>query len=73
MIPKGTLDELVACKLQASDYTKSLAEAIKAQAEKHQVDPKALRKAVTAMAADKREEAREEADAVSAILASLVA
>jgi hypothetical protein len=59
-IDQAVIDELVGGKLRAADMTAACSDAIKAQAEKHNVKPGALRKYVAALAADKLEDARAE-------------
>lgn len=59
-ISQAVIDELVAGKLRAADMTTACGDAIKAQAEKHNVKVGALRKYVSALAADKLEDTRAE-------------
>jgi len=62
------LNELVACKVRADDMRGAFNEALKAQAEKHGLTPKALRAAVAAIAKRNSDEVKTTADEVITIL-----
>lgn len=62
VVPARVIDELRRCYREAKDYTGALNDAIKAQAEKHKVEPGALRKYVAALESDDIEDTRKEID-----------
>jgi hypothetical protein len=67
-IPQATIEELVEAKLRAHDMTTACGDAIKAQAEKHNVKVGALRKYVATLAADKVADVRAETAALADLL-----
>lgn len=67
-IPSRVIDELRRCYREAKDYAGAFAEALAAQAEKHEVEPAALRKYIAALESDKCEEARKMADDLARLL-----
>lgn len=67
-VPKRVVEELCSCYRIAADYAGSFADAIKAQAEKHKIHPKALRRYVVALEGGKTGEARKELDDLERLL-----
>lgn len=62
VVPPRVIDELRRCYREAKDYSQALGDAIKAQAEKHSVEPGALRKYIAALESDDIEDTRKEID-----------
>lgn len=62
IVPPRVIDELRRCYREAKDYAQALADAVKAQAEKHSVEPAALRKYIAALESDDIEDTRKEID-----------
>jgi len=60
MIDSKTLGELEALCVRAKDYSSAFTEAVKVQAEKHQLDPQGLGKFVRAKVNDKLEKLAKE-------------
>jgi hypothetical protein len=73
IVPQRVIDELRRCYREAKDYTGALSEAIKAQAEKHEVEPAALRKYIAALESDDMDGARKEVDDLQRLLESATA
>lgn len=67
-VPDATLAELVRLKDAAKDAAKEYREAIEAQAKHHKVRKGALNRLVTAQAADKMHDLREETAALELLL-----
>jgi hypothetical protein len=68
-VPERVITELRGCYAEAADYTAALADAIKAQAEKYKVNPKALRRYIAALEGDKLDEAAKEAEDLEKLIA----
>ena len=64
MIPSASLRELEQACETAKDYTSAFNDAVKAQAEQYDLNPKALGRYVRARVADKLEQLRDEQDTV---------
>ena len=62
VVPERVIDELRKAYREASDYTAAFGDAIKAQAEKHAINAKALRRYVTALETNKLADAAKEAE-----------
>jgi hypothetical protein len=62
IVPQRVIDELRRCYREARDYAGALTDAIKNQAEKHSVEPGALRKYIAALESDDIEDTRKEVD-----------
>ena len=60
LVPARVIDELRRCYRESRDYTQALADAVKAQAEKHGIEPGALRKYVAALEGDKTDQVSKE-------------
>lgn len=73
IVPPRVIDELRRCYREAKDYSAALAEAVKAQAEKHSVEPGALRKYIAALESDDIEDTRKEIDDLRRLIESEVA
>jgi hypothetical protein len=69
-IPERVIEELRECCHQAMDYAGAFADAVKAQAEKYKVKPKALRRYITALYADKVGEVEKENDDLATLIAN---
>lgn len=69
-VPARVIDELLGAFSIAKDYSLSLGDAIKAQAEKYKIEPRALRKYVAALAGDKVKDAEKEASDLQALIAT---
>lgn len=67
-VPQGVVDELCRTKTIANDYAQAFGDAVKAQAEKHQVKPGALRRYISALVGDKIEEAEAEAEDLTRLI-----
>jgi hypothetical protein len=67
-ISDHVVEELCRCYREAADYAAALSDALKAQAEKHRIEPKALRMYIAALASDKRDQARKVADDLALLL-----
>lgn len=61
-VPDVIIGELRRCYRQSKDYAAALAEALKAQAEKHRISPGALKRYIAALEKDSTEEAEQEAE-----------
>lgn len=61
-IAEPVLAELRRCYREAKDYAAAYGDAVKAQAEKHQLSARALRRYIAAIEGDKMDEARAEAE-----------
>ncbi len=70
-VPQRVIDELCNAYRIAANYAAAFNDANKAQAEKHQIEPKALRKYIAALESDKTDEARKEADDLLGLLGSM--
>jgi len=68
IVPQRVIYELRRCYREAKDYTGALTEAIKAQAEKHDVEPAALRKYIAALESDDMDGTRKEVDDLQRLL-----
>src|SRR5689334_21658443 len=62
IVPARVIEELRRCYREAKDYAGALTDAIKNQAEKHSVEPGALRKYIAALESDDIEDTRKEID-----------
>ena len=60
-IPERVIDELRHARRVAKDYAQAYADAAKAQAEKHHIQPAALKKFIAALEEDTIEQALKEA------------
>jgi hypothetical protein len=60
VVPARVIDELRRCYREVKDYTQALADAVKAQAEKHGIEPGALRKYIAALEGDKTDQVSKE-------------
>lgn len=70
IVPQRVVDELRRCYREAKDYAQALGDAIKAQAEKHSVEPGALRKYIAALESDDIEDTRREIDDLRRLIES---
>jgi hypothetical protein len=61
VMPPRVIDELRRAYREATDYAAAFGDAIKAQAEKHTINAKALRRYIAALEDDKLDEAAKEA------------
>jgi hypothetical protein len=59
-IPAGVVEELRVLRTNANESVAIFRDAVKVQAEKHKIKPKALRRYVNALASDKVDETRAE-------------
>lgn len=66
--PFESASEMLAWDHEAADYAASLSDALKAQAEKSAIEPKALRMYIAALCSDKRAEAKKVADDLALLL-----
>jgi hypothetical protein len=69
MIDSKTLGELEALCVRAKDYSSAFTEAVKVQAEKHQLDPQGLGRFVRAKVSDKLEKLKKERETEEALAA----
>jgi hypothetical protein len=67
-VPPRVIDELRRCYREAVDYTGALSDALKAQAEKHKVNAKALRRYIAALEGDKLGDAAKEAEDLARLI-----
>lgn len=67
-INDNVVAELCRCYHEAADYAAALTDAIKAQAEKHKIEPKALRMYIAALCSDKRDQTKMVADDLARLL-----
>jgi len=67
-IPQRVIDELRTAKRIANDYSKAFGDACKAQAEKHGLQPSALRRFVCALEADTLADLEKEAADVEKLI-----
>lgn len=67
-VPKRVIDELCTSFRIASDYAGAFSDALRAQAEKFKIHPKALRRYVVALEGDKTADARKELDDLERLL-----
>lgn len=67
-VPAGVVEELRRLRTSANEASTELREAIKVQADKHKVKPAALRRYVNALASDKVDEARKEAEDLESLI-----
>lgn len=68
-VPQRVIDELRHTYRVAKDYAGAFSDALKAQAEKHQIAPAALRRYIAALEGDKLDEATKEANDFERLLA----
>lgn len=68
VVPPRVIEELRTAHRVASDYALAFNDACKAQAEKHKVAPKALRRYIAALEADKLKDAEKEADDLARLI-----
>lgn len=68
VVPARVIDELRRCYREAKDYTQALADAVKAQAEKHSIAPGALRKYIAALEGDKTDEVSKEIEDLARLI-----
>jgi hypothetical protein len=69
-IPDRVIEELRACCHQAADFAGAFADACKAQAEKYQIKPGALKRYIKALEGDKLEDVEAETDDLAALITS---
>lgn len=67
-ISDNVVAELCRCYNEAADYAAALSDALKAQAEKHKIEPKALRMYIAALCSDRRDQAKKVADDLAQLL-----
>lgn len=67
-VPQRVIDELRGACGTASDYALAFNDAVKAQAEKHKVAPKALRRFIVALEGDKVKAAEKEAEDLQSLV-----
>lgn len=68
IVPNRVIEELRQAYRSASDFALAFGEACKAQAELHKVAPKALRRYISALEADKVKDAEKEADDLARLI-----
>ncbi len=67
-VPPRVVDELRSAYRVAADYAGAFNDALKAQAEKHAIAPKALRRYIAALESDSLDDARKELDDLSRLI-----
>lgn len=68
VVPPRVIAELREAHRIATDYALGFGDALKAQAEKHKVAPKALRRYIVALESDKVKDAEKEADDLARLI-----
>lgn len=68
-VPQQVIDELCECRRRATDFAEAFSDAIKAQAEKYDVERSALRKYVCAIEDDAVEKLANEVDDLARFVA----
>jgi hypothetical protein len=69
-IPERVIEELRAACHTAVDYAGAFSDACKAQAEKYKIKPKALRRFIAALEADKVDDVDKETDDLATLIAN---